>query len=273
MDSNLLKVFVVVSEKKSISLAAQVLGFTQSNVTLRIKQLEKNLGYALFYRVPKGVILTPEGETLYPMAIEIVQKVEHAIVQMKNRNQQSLLRIGSSQANAIIRLLPFMEKLQEDFPSLLLELYTGGTPDVLAQLLSYKIDIGFVSGDPLHKDIVVLNRFKDDLYVVEPKRRISPNTLLGYREKSTHFEWFQRYEQSLGNVSYKTMILENYEVMLGCVRAGMGSAFLSKHIIDKIGYTNELNLIKLPEDTYELQTCLVCRKDHLPFDVNYFKSH
>ena len=36
MDSSLLKVFVSVANRKSISLAAEDLGFTQSNVSLRI---------------------------------------------------------------------------------------------------------------------------------------------------------------------------------------------------------------------------------------------
>ena len=62
MDSNLLKVFVAVANNKSISLGAKELDFTQSNVTLRIKQLEKNIGYSLFHRIPKGVKLTHEGE-------------------------------------------------------------------------------------------------------------------------------------------------------------------------------------------------------------------
>ena len=62
MDSNLLKVFVAVANNKSVSLGAKELGFAQSNVTSRIKQLEKNLGFSLFHRVPKGVILNKEGE-------------------------------------------------------------------------------------------------------------------------------------------------------------------------------------------------------------------
>lgn len=65
MDSNLLKVFVEVAKEKSISKAAIVLEYAQSNVTSRIQQLEKSLGYKLFHRVPKGVILTNEGERLY----------------------------------------------------------------------------------------------------------------------------------------------------------------------------------------------------------------
>ena len=42
MDSNLLKAFITVKNEKSISNAAKKLGYTQSNITSRIKQLEKN---------------------------------------------------------------------------------------------------------------------------------------------------------------------------------------------------------------------------------------
>jgi len=91
MDSNLLKVFVEVANEKSISKAAINLEFAQSNVTSRIKQLEKSLETTLFYRVPKGVILSKEGEKLYPYALEIVKKIELANYEMKNINQQNIL--------------------------------------------------------------------------------------------------------------------------------------------------------------------------------------
>jgi DNA-binding transcriptional LysR family regulator len=271
MDSNLLKVFVAVAHQKSISLGAEALGFTQSNATLRIKQLEKTLGKALFYRVPKGVILTQEGEKLYPLAVEIVHKVEETILQMKNSTHQKLLRIGTSQANATIRLLPFIEKLQCDFPNMELELNAGGTPDMIDKLLDYKIDIAFIMGNPQHKDIIVLNQFNDDLYMVESKEKISPNTLLGYRTTSTHFDFFQSYEKQKGNLEYKTMILENYEVMLGCVKAGIGRAFISKKIVDKFGYTDYLKLTKLPGNECDLETRLICRKDHVPLISEYLR--
>lgn len=272
MDSTLLKVFVAVAKQKSISLGAQELGFTQSNATLRIKQLEKNLGYSLFHRVPKGVILTYEGEKLYPYALEIVTKVEEAIHQMNNITYQKLLRIGTSQANATIRLLPFLEKLNDDFPQMNIELYANGTPQVIEALLDYKVDIAFITGNPNHKDIITLNQFDDDLYQVESKHKESQNCIIGYREKSTHFHYFKHYCEQKGNQSYKTIILENYEVMLGCVKAGMGKAFVSKIIVDKYGYTNDLKMSKLPENTTDLRTHLVCRKDAIPIISAYLKA-
>lgn len=47
MDMNLLKVFISVANKKSISLASNELKCAQSNVTSRIKQLEKILSSSI----------------------------------------------------------------------------------------------------------------------------------------------------------------------------------------------------------------------------------
>ena len=272
MDSNLLKVFVAVAEQKSISLGAQVLGCTQSNATLRIKQLEKKLGFALFYRIPKGVSLTYEGEKLYPHAVEIVEKVDRANIEMKNVTQQELLRIGTSQANATIRLLSFIELLKKDYPTMEIELCADGTPQIVELLLNYKVDIAFVMGNPNHKDIIVLSSYEDSPYVIESKHNKSKNCLIGYRERSTHFEYLKKYYRSKGNTHFSTMIMENYEIMLGCVKLGMGKAFVSRYIVEKFGYLQDLKLTKIQGDEAHLKTHLICRSDNIPKIADYLQD-
>lgn len=271
MESTLLKVFVAVANQKSISLGALDLGFTQSNTTLRIKQLEKVLGYTLFHRIPKGVKLTKEGEKLYPHAIEIVKKVEETKLYMRNISHQESLKIGTSQANAAIRLLPFISKLKKQFPNMKLELQAYGTPKILELLLDYQVDIAFVTGKPTHKDIMILNHFDDDPYIVECKTKKSENCLIGYRQNSTHYKHLQAYQKDIGNSEYDSIIIENYEVMLGCVKEGMGKAFLSKIIIDKYKYSDKLHLTKMP-DYNDLDTYLICRKDYMPMISDYLKK-
>lgn len=271
MESSLLKVFVAVANEKSVSLGAQRLGVTQSNVTHRIKQLEKVVGYELFHRVPKGVILTKEGEKLYPYAIEIVKKTKEAELHMKNISHQELLRIGTSQANAAIRLLEFCKKLNKKYSDMKIEISTNGTPKVIEDLLDYKIDIGFIAGNPNHKDIVILNKFDDDLYFIESKTKKAPNCLIGYRENSTHFKYLQEYMTARGNTDFKTMVIQNYDVMQGFVKAGFGKAFLSKALIDKYGYLNDFILRKIDKADEDLATYLVCRKDYMPMICDYLK--
>ncbi len=84
MDTNLLKYFATVADKKSISKAAKKLKSAQSNTTAKIQQLEKNLGCKLFHRVPSGVMLTKEGTKLYEHASEILKRIEIATIDMKN---------------------------------------------------------------------------------------------------------------------------------------------------------------------------------------------
>ncbi len=272
MDSSLLKVFVAVANEKSVSLGAKEINLSQSNVTLRIKQLEKKLGYSLFHRVPKGVILTKEGKKLYPHAIEIVKKVEETILQMRNISHQETLIIGTNQSNSSIRILPFMKKLKKDFPKMKLEFYTSGTPQIIDQVLDYKVDIAFITGNPNHKDLLVLNTFNDDLYMIESKRKKSDNCIIGYRSNSTHYDFIKDYYEANGNNDFKTIIIENYEVMLGCVKEGMGKAFLSKKIIDKYEYAKDLKMKKIEKKGFELETYLVCRKDYIPMIEKYLRS-
>lgn len=271
MDSSLLKVFVAVANKKSISLGAQDLGFTQSNVTHRIKQLEKVIGYDLFFRIPSGVILTKEGEKLYPFAIDIVKRVEEATLQMKNLNHQELLRIGTSQANAAIRLLRIVEKLNKKYPKMQITITTNETKKIIEDLLEFKIDIGFVVGRPKSSDIIVLNRVDEDLCLIESKDWQSKNCLIGYREDSIHFNYLKEYMRKIGNDDFNTMTFQNYHLIQEMVSKGYGKAFIFRELIEKYGFANKFNLSKIDLNEEELSTFMICRKNNIPMIEEYLK--
>lgn len=60
LDSRL-NYLVAVARSGSFTAAAQVAGVTQSAITRSIADLEKEVGFAIFYRTSRGVILTEEG--------------------------------------------------------------------------------------------------------------------------------------------------------------------------------------------------------------------
>lgn len=271
MDSNLLKVFLSVVNNKSISLGAKELNFTQSNVTLRIKQLEKNLGYKLFHRVPKGVELTKEGHKLYPHAVEIVKKIEEALLQMRNINYLELLKIGSTQSSSTIRLLPFIKKINKDYPNMKLEIYTNTTPLILQSLLDFKIDIAFISGNPNHKDIKILKKFDEEIFMIKAKNKKTQNCILAYKESCKYYTYLNQYLNNQDKVNYKVMFFENFETILGCVSSGIGFSLVPKSIIEKYGYLDNLELIKI-DDSKELNTHMICRKDNIPYISEYLKN-
>ena len=273
MDSSLLKVFVEVARENSITKAANKLNFAQSNVTSRIKQLEKSLGFALFHRVPKGVILSKEGEKLYPYAVEIVKKVELATFSMKNIDNQEHLIIGSTESNATTRIVPFLVQLHSDFPNMSLELITNTTREITKELLNYKVDIAFISGVPKHSDLIVLNKVEEDIVIVEPKVGNAPNVFLSFKNGCAYNEFGQNYLKNSSNENFKTLEFGNYEIILGCVKAGMGKSLLPLSIVKKHKYENELKITNLPKELANMPTCLVCRKDNIPKIESYLKGY
>lgn len=271
MDSNLLKIFVAVANNRSISLAAQELGFAQSNVTSRIKQLEKNLGHNLFHRIPKGVKLTFEGEKLYPHALEIIKKIENTILEMKSLEEQTILRIGSTESNAATRISPFLLKLHKKFPNMQLELVTGTTKDITNQLHDYKLDIAFISDKPKSSELLILNEFKEKIVLLEPKSEKIPDVILTFKKGCTYNEYLHNHYSDKGICSHRNFEFGSLETILSCVEAGMGRTLLPFNVVKKLGFTDKVKVSEVKE-LENIPTTLVCRKDCIPKISSYLKK-
>lgn len=272
MDSNLLKIFVAVAQKSSFSLGAKILKVTQTNVSLRIKQLEKNLGFELFHRVPKGVLLTKEGEKLLPLAIEIVDKIKEAKSQIRNIKKQDSIIIASTYSNTKMRLIPLLKKLNEDYPDIKLELVTNNTISITQMLLEYKVDIAFINNEPKNNDLVLLKKFDNELLYIESKKENSHNVIIGHEDVCAFFNGLKTYCDYIGNKDYEILELANFEVILACVELGMGSTLLPKSIVKKYGYLSKVKTTKVDKKIVDIPTSLVCRKDNIPKISNYLRE-
>ena len=78
MDINQLKCFISVARTLNFSEAARRNYVSQSTVSRYIIDLEKEFGVQLFIRSHRDVLLTDEGKTLLPYAIEIVDTLGKA---------------------------------------------------------------------------------------------------------------------------------------------------------------------------------------------------
>lgn len=76
MDVKDLKYFVAVYEAKGFSRASFNLGTVQSNVSARIRGLEKDLGGPLFERRYRSIVPTERGDRLYQLAKPLIAAVE-----------------------------------------------------------------------------------------------------------------------------------------------------------------------------------------------------
>ena len=67
MDTSDLKIFATVARCNGMNRAAEALNTVQSNVTARVRALERKIGSPLFDRHSRGVALTAAGRGCCPM--------------------------------------------------------------------------------------------------------------------------------------------------------------------------------------------------------------
>ena len=79
IETKQLEYFVVCARLSSFSRAAEALYTTQPNVSKVIRTLEQELGFSLFIRQSRGIMLTSRGRRVYEYASKAVEQVEQLV--------------------------------------------------------------------------------------------------------------------------------------------------------------------------------------------------
>ena len=79
IETKQLEYLVVCARLGSFSRAAEALYTTQPNVSKVIRTLEQELGFSLFIRQSRGIVLTSRGRRVYEYASKAVEQVEQLV--------------------------------------------------------------------------------------------------------------------------------------------------------------------------------------------------
>ncbi len=105
MDSLCLKYFVAAASTLNFSKVAEEFFISQPAVSYQITVLEKELGVELFLRKGKQLSLTEEGIRFLPRAIDILDRTENAILEMKRYRQGMEGVVSIAVANTCNKIL------------------------------------------------------------------------------------------------------------------------------------------------------------------------
>ena len=149
-DLGALRAFVAVAQTGSVSRAAVQLHLTQPAISLKLKQLQAQLGLSLFQRRPQGLTLTSDGMALLPAAQQALTSAS-AFLQTAEALHNTLrgqLKIGTIVDPEFIRLGDFLRRLMARAPQLETELHHGMSGSVLNQVEAGHLDVGFYLAPP-----------------------------------------------------------------------------------------------------------------------------
>ncbi len=90
-----LRAFEASARHQSFTRAAIELNVTQGAVSHQVKALEQSLGAALFERLPRGLMLTREGEMLLPGVSDAFDRMAGTLTRFENGAMRETLRLGA----------------------------------------------------------------------------------------------------------------------------------------------------------------------------------
>jgi DNA-binding transcriptional LysR family regulator len=269
MDPITLNTFIAVARRGSVSAAAEELHTVQSNVTARIKQLEADLGVALFVRHSRGVVPTPAGERLLGYARRFRALEEEARAALRDDGDlRGPLRLGTMETTAAVRLPPLLKSFHDAYPQVQLEVRTGTTAELLQQVLNHQLDGAFVAGPVDHPELRGRVAFREELVLVSAAD--SPGveelltrgrlTVIVFRTGCTYRQRLEAAFAARGWSPYQRLEFGTLDGMLGCVAAHVGITGLPRSVADAHAGRG-LRIESLEPQGLTVETLLVRRVD------------
>jgi DNA-binding transcriptional LysR family regulator len=231
--------FLTISERRSVSAAAEVLYVTQPALTTRLKNLERELGVELFVRTPRGMRLTAEGRAFRPHAERALQSLAEGRELLRERREGRVgeLLVGAAPAISTYVLPLVLRRFQESFPDVHLIVRTGHSEEVLEMVLREQVQIGLVrdlphpavSSVPLYEDEIVLvvdpgHRFAEQASIAVGE--LGGERLILFDRTSSYFVLTSAFFREAGVVPRGVMELDNVDATKKMVEHGLGIAFL-----------------------------------------------
>lgn len=275
MDAGDLSVFAAVARTGGINRAAQALNTVQSNVTQRIRLLERELGVSLFHRHSRGVTLTPAGAQLLPYAQRVGALIGEARRAATNGAEpEGRLVIGSLETTAARRLPPVLSAYTRAYPAVDIVLETGTTAELLAKVLERRLEGAFVAGPVEHDEVVTEPIVEEELvFLTAPeapdlkhflrgaeRHAIAPKILVlragcSYRQRLEGF-LAERGVSNLRRLEFGTV-----DGILGCVGAGIGVTMMPRAVVSAALRERRIAAHALPPKAARVMTVFARRRD------------
>jgi len=238
-----LRYFVAVVEEEHFGRAAARLHVVQPALTRQIRQLEDELGCALFARLKRGVRLTAAGKAFLEEARRLLADVRQGVDRTRRvaQGQVGCVRVGFADTATYSGVLPaILRDFRARWPDVRLELFSSSSVTAGEQLRAQEVDVAFVYILPTHLRTLQTHTISVERWVLAlpqahplvNRRRVRLSDLT--REP---FVWFPRavapllYDRVLSTCHAAGATLQivqeinNPTTMLSLVAGGIGLSF------------------------------------------------
>jgi LysR family transcriptional regulator of beta-lactamase len=140
---NALRAFEASARHLSFTRAGIELRVTQAAVSQQVRSLEQRMGVQLFRRLPRGLMITAEGEALLPVVGDAFDSLATTLERVGSGKVRELLVVGAVGTFAVGWLLQRLDDFRRSHPFVELRLSTNNNRvDMAAEGLDLSIRFG-----------------------------------------------------------------------------------------------------------------------------------
>jgi DNA-binding transcriptional LysR family regulator len=238
IDLRQLRYFVAVAEQLHFGRAAQRLGMAQPPLTQQIQKLERKLGYHVFLRQSRKILLTDAGRVLLDEAARILRDCDDAIERARRagRGETGRIVLGTPPSVMLTALPGAIRRFRDRFHDVDVTLRELSTTAVADGLVAGALDIGFL------REVESVGSLPSTVFMREPVVAVLPKThALARRQrlslKQLAREPFVLFPRRLGPAFYDRLLsfcvtagftpnvvqeATQWQSVIACVETGLG---------------------------------------------------
>ena len=266
--------FDTIARFGSISKAAEEMSLSQSAVSLALKDLESAIGFPLFERRKRTLLLNENGRRFQPRARAILRQVDDLETATLDGHLSGTLRIAAGSMTGTYLLPQICAKFVRDYPDVNLKLVVCSSSEVVDRIDAMKQDIGFIESQSHRTSLKLLPWFDDQMVIFcSPRHHLAGKTIApGDLEAESWFIQplgsFTRYSMSAAFKRYIRNLRVGMEInsidgIKRAVMEGGGLGCLSQIAVQTELDSGDLVQVNVPALTPVLQRniSMVLRKD------------
>lgn len=145
-----LRYFLEVARQENMTKAAEILRISQPSLTVAIKDMEAELGVALFQRSRQRIHLTDEGNYFYGALQPVLNDLDRITEHVKRMgSEHRLVRMGIPPMMGTFLFPELFQQLRAEHPDIHLQISECGALQIQKLLREEALDIGMSIGESL----------------------------------------------------------------------------------------------------------------------------
>ncbi len=254
-----LQIFLAVSRFDNISRAAESLHMSQSAASAALLGLEATYDVQLFDRTGNKLSLNAIGCTVRKEAENLLAHSQRFEQILRDHREVGHLKVGASFTIGNHLATRYLATYLVDYPDADVQLDIANTPEVVAKVLNYEVDLGMIEGEVQHRELDLIPWKEDELMVFcAANHPLAQQKSLSTRDIKAA-TWIVREPDSGARHTFDRALAEllpemnihmefkHNEAIKNAVEAGLGIGCLSQIVLERNFTNGDLVPLHLPK--------------------------